>query len=86
MDMGNITKIAAVAVLLSPSIAFAQWKITPSVNAEETYTDNVTLTSQSLAKSDFVTSIMPSISVAETGHYLTAERNLFATRAYLCGS
>jgi uncharacterized protein (PEP-CTERM system associated) len=88
MDMGNIIRslptrrlpqashlaavIATVAACLLPTLASAQWIITPSVLVDETYSDNIRLAPQSQAASDFVTSITPQISASETGHYLTA--------------
>jgi len=66
---------AAVALMLSSGAYAADWTIVPSVGVSETYTDNVNLAPKPLAKSDYVTEIMPSISFVENGPYVKANVN-----------
>src|SRR4051794_20527771 len=62
--------VAGCAALLSSSAWAAQWEVVPAVSLVETYTDNVTLASDAAKKSDSVTQLIPSISVAATGDRL----------------
>lgn len=54
---------AMLALLLAPA-AHAQWKVVPSVDLRETYTDNVRLESADSARSEFITELAPSLLVA----------------------
>lgn len=45
----------------------ADWKITPRVDASETYTDNLMLTSNNQL-SDFISQVTPGINIVETGN------------------
>ena len=63
---------AAVMLLLSFHSGATDWKITPTLNLKETYTDNVRLT-QDNEKSDFVTQINPGISLIGTGPHLKVD-------------
>ena len=45
----------------------AEWKISPSLNLKETYTDNVKLAAPGLEKSELITQINPGISLTGTG-------------------
>ncbi|MEO6022280.1 MAG: TIGR03016 family PEP-CTERM system-associated outer membrane protein [Burkholderiales bacterium] len=60
----------------SPPGASAQsgggWRITPKISIRETYTDNVSLSPSSQAKSDFITEIIPGITISDR----TARSNL----------
>lgn len=67
--------VTAVALSLSTSSHAADWKITPSLDLSETYTDNVRLSSSGTEKSDFVTGVSPGISVAGTGSRLKVRMN-----------
>lgn len=61
-------RAVAVSMLLAVPHAYAgDWKITPSIDLRETYTDNVRLASDGNEKSDFITQISPGISVTGTG-------------------
>lgn len=57
---------AAMALLSSPSGA-ADWKITPTLELRETYSDNIGLFAAGNEKSDFVTQINPGISLKGNG-------------------
>lgn len=57
----------AAALLLSSAAQAAEWTFTPSLNVNETYTDNVNLQPKATAKSDFVTQVTPSIGFSAKG-------------------
>lgn len=61
---------AGAMLLLSFHSYAGDWKITPSLNLQETYTDNVRLATSGNEKSDFITQINPGISVSGTGSHL----------------
>jgi len=61
--------LPALLMIPSPLALASEWKITPSVSASETYTDNVSL-GTSNPQSDWVTQINPGVSVAKTGKRL----------------
>ncbi|MFA7317207.1 MAG: TIGR03016 family PEP-CTERM system-associated outer membrane protein [Sulfuricella sp.] len=59
---------AVTAITLAPSHALsAEWKIMPSLDLKETYSDNIALAPQGREKGDFVTQINPAISLTGTG-------------------
>lgn len=58
---------AVLPVLLSCQTWAAKWDIVPSLSVHETYTDNLTLTSNELKQADWVTEVIPAISIAATG-------------------
>lgn len=62
--------VTALTLSLSPSSHAADWKITPSLDLRETYTDNVRLASPGNEKSDFITQVSPGVSVTGTGSRL----------------
>jgi uncharacterized protein (PEP-CTERM system associated) len=66
---------AATALIISPWSSAASWKITPSLNLSETYSDNVGLATSGAEKSDFITQISPGISLTGTGSHLKANIN-----------
>ena len=67
---------AAFIVLLFPlSGTAAEWRVTPTLSVQETYTDNVALTPAESAKSDFVTDLSPGINVAASGRGLKFNAN-----------
>ena len=62
--------VTALTLSLSPISHAADWKITPSLDLRETYTDNVRLASAGNEKSDFITQVSPGVSVTGTGSRL----------------
>jgi uncharacterized protein (PEP-CTERM system associated) len=58
--------VAVLAVLMSPQCR-ADWRITPSVDLRETYSDNVRLEADQFARSQFITDLAPSLAVANNG-------------------
>lgn len=67
--------IATAMLLLYSHAGAAEWKITPSLDLKETYTDNVKLAPSGLEKSEFITQINPGISLTGTGHRLKLNAN-----------
>lgn len=63
--------VALIVVLLPLSSAVAAvWKITPSISASETYTDNVNLAPAGKEKNDLITSLAPGVSIQGDGSRL----------------
>ena len=58
---------AAVPALLSCPAWAAKWEIVPTLSVKETYTDNISLTTDAAKQSDWVTQVIPGISIAATG-------------------
>lgn len=59
---------AAIALLSGFAIAIAaEWRITPRIDAEVAYTDNVELAPRGLEESDVITTVSPGISVRGDG-------------------
>lgn len=58
---------AAAMVLLSSHSIATEWKIVPSLDLKETYSDNIGLAPAGNEKSDFVTQINPGIALTGTG-------------------
>lgn len=64
---------ASAALLVSPCSNAASWKIAPSLNLSESYSDNVNLASSGAKKDDFITQVNPGISIVGTGSHLKAD-------------
>jgi len=62
-----IGSIATAMLLAYAHADAAEWKVTPSLNLQETYTDNVALAPPGFEKSEFITQINPGISLTGTG-------------------
>ena len=60
----------ALATLLAGPAWAARWDIVPTLVVSETYTDNVSLAPDSLKQSEWVTQVIPGISIAATGSRL----------------
>jgi uncharacterized protein (PEP-CTERM system associated) len=58
---------AVLSTLLACPAWAAKWDIVPALSLIETYTDNVSLTQDSAKRSDWVTQVIPQISIAATG-------------------
>ena len=75
--------IATMLVLgVSGSAGASEWKLGASVSARETYTDNVTLSAASVAKSDWITELRPTFTAKKDGARLKvnasySNQNLF---------
>lgn len=63
------------AVLLAFPATAAQWTFTPSVQGSEIYTDNVTLAPSSSRQGDWVTQVIPGISIDAVGPKLKFNLN-----------
>ena len=70
-----ICSIATAMLLVYSHAGAAEWKITPSLDLKESYTDNVTLAPPGLEKSEFITQINPGISLTGTGPRLKLNAN-----------
>ena len=56
---------------MTPSLtSAAEWRFTPSIDITETYTDNVTLSSDSGSESDWISQINPALSLTGKGREL----------------
>lgn len=81
--------VAMLAMLLAPA-AQAQWKVVPSVDLRETYSDNVRLEPADSAHSQFVTELSPSLTIANESPRLklhaTAASHLYAYSEQLDGT
>jgi uncharacterized protein (PEP-CTERM system associated) len=71
---------AMLALLLSPACR-ADWKVVPSVDVRETYSDNVRLEANEFARSQFITDVAPSLAVASDGPRLKL-RGMFSAHLY----
>ncbi|MGZ5857192.1 MAG: TIGR03016 family PEP-CTERM system-associated outer membrane protein, partial [Burkholderiaceae bacterium] len=65
---------ALMAVVTSFAHA-AEWKIQPTTEIRETYSDNIKLAAQGAEKNDFATEIIPGISIIGTGRDLQVSVN-----------
>lgn len=70
-----VCSAASVFLLLSQQAIAADWKLTPSLDLEETYSDNIGLAPRGSEKSDWVTQVQPGISLIGTGSHLKAHVN-----------
>lgn len=67
----KVTGSLGLVIMLSPSLGFAaQWRLTPSIELVETYTDNVTLSSDANSESDWISQINPALSLTGKGREL----------------
>ncbi len=58
-------------MLLASPPCRADWKITPTMGVSETYTDNVNLSDDAQAKTEFITELIPGIAIEDNGPNLT---------------
>lgn len=58
---------AALPALLAGPAWAAKWDFVPTLSVQETYTDNLSLAPDALKQSDWVTQVIPGISIAATG-------------------
>jgi uncharacterized protein (PEP-CTERM system associated) len=63
----RLAPLAAASALLAAAPCHADWKFTPSIGLTETWTDNVNLQSDALAKGQFVTESTPGFALAANG-------------------
>ena len=66
---------AALSVLLACPAWPAKWDVVPTVSVIETYTDNVSLVQDALKQNDWVTQVIPGISITATGPQLQFKVN-----------
>jgi len=65
-----LSLLAGLTAFPSGSAWAAKWEVVPALSLVETYTDNVTLASDAAKKSDSITQVIPSLSVAATADRL----------------
>lgn len=64
------------ALLVVPGVSVAaEWKVTPTLNLMETYSDNIGLAPRGRETDEFITQINPGISLQGTGRRLTLNLN-----------
>ena len=61
-----VAPVAMLALLMAPQCR-ADWRITPSVELRQIYSDNVKLDADPLARSQFITDLAPSLAIANHG-------------------
>lgn len=59
---GSLT-LFCMAMLAAPAAHAMDWKVTPSLNLSETYSDNITLAPRGKEQSEFITQINPGVSL-----------------------
>lgn len=81
--------VAMLALLLAPA-AQAQWKVVPAVDLRETYSDNVRLEPDATKRSQFISELAPSLSIANDSPRLKLHANaisrLYAYSEHLDGT
>jgi uncharacterized protein (PEP-CTERM system associated) len=70
-----ISSAALAALFLAPAGNAAEWRIAPTLDLRETYTDNVRLAPHGSEKSDFVSDISPGVAVSANGRGLKLKAN-----------
>lgn len=73
---------ATAILLLSQQAIAADWKISPSLDLNETYSDNIRLAPPGSEQSDWVTQINPGISLTGTGSHLKASASYVMQNLY----
>ncbi len=73
------------AMTLAASSHAAEWKITPTVNLTETYTDNVRLVPDSGKQSSFITQVTPGVAFTAVGSQLKMKVNYQMQNLYYSG-
>jgi len=69
--MRFLSSLSAALPALLPCPAWAaKWEIVPTLSVVETYTDNLSLTPDAVKQSNWVTQVIPGISIAATGERL----------------
>lgn len=66
----SVRWVIAALACMSVGAQAAEWKVTPRISLEETYTDNVALVPSNAAKSDWITQVTPGVSIEGKGDRL----------------
>jgi uncharacterized protein (PEP-CTERM system associated) len=75
-DLRSLALAAAALATLAAANARAEtWDIVPALRVTETYSDNIALAPDALKRSDWVTQVIPSLSVSATGPRLRFNAN-----------
>jgi uncharacterized protein (PEP-CTERM system associated) len=65
-----LTLLSALPAMMCCSAFAANWDVVPTLRVSETYTDNISLTPDSVKQAEWVTQLVPGISVAASGRRL----------------
>lgn len=68
----SVLLVTAALAVLSVEAQATEWKVTPRLSLEETYSDNVMLAPSGQQKSEWITQINPGVSITSTGARLRA--------------
>ncbi|MES2103852.1 MAG: TIGR03016 family PEP-CTERM system-associated outer membrane protein [Pseudomonadota bacterium] len=79
------TTLPPLAMSLAASSQAAEWKISPTVNLTETYTDNVRLLPDSQKQSSFITQLSPGLDVTAVGAQARMRINYQMQNLYYTG-
>jgi uncharacterized protein (PEP-CTERM system associated) len=71
----NLLRVLSLSTLLAYPAWAVKWDVVPTLSVAETYTDNVSLEQDELKRSDWVTQVIPGISIAATGAQLKFNLN-----------
>ena len=63
----------AVAMLLAPLPAHADWRISPTLKVSEIWTDNINLTEEEFAHSDLITQVSPGLTITNRTRRLVVD-------------
>ena len=82
---GSVVLITSFFVLTAANAIAADWKLVPSINLTETYSDNVKLAVNGAEQSAYITQISPSFSVTASGQRLKLQANYVMQNSYYSG-
>ncbi|MCU6434113.1 TIGR03016 family PEP-CTERM system-associated outer membrane protein [Undibacterium sp. Jales W-56] len=68
LTLGLTSIIPLLGIGATVSVSAAEWKVTPTINVSESYTDNIRLTQN--AESSYITQVAPGINLTATGAQL----------------
>lgn len=73
------------ALVFSPGARAAEWKLTPTIELTETYTDNVRLKGKGAEQQASITQLSPGVTIAATGQRLKLQFNYILQNSYYSG-
>ncbi|MFZ6814873.1 TIGR03016 family PEP-CTERM system-associated outer membrane protein [Undibacterium sp. Rencai35W] len=84
LALGLTSIIPLLGMASAGSVSAAEWKVIPSINVSESYTDNVKLTP--VAESSYITQVAPSLSLTATGAQLRFRADYVMQNLYYSGN
>lgn len=78
--------ISFFSLFFTPGAHAADWKLTPTVELSETYTDNVRLKGKGAQQQATITQLSPGLTIAATGSRLKLHLNYILQNSYYSGS